>query len=334
MDTSLVRPLLRRIYGAVGLVGQIGEPQFDAAMSEVQLALGQIAVELIQAERSGVSMADAVHDPESCPHAAKFHGMVRDLLFVPVPVELEPVVRQMAAFADPGDMGQLLRLVAELTFRHGNLVVRSMARFMMFEILCLTQRMSRIAQGQRLEAMTGAERKVEAEAEAEAEILAAENHAHYQEALLALEQPLRIMVEAAGLEYQRAELHDLLEAALARLPDALEAATPLIEALLLAFDEARERRRECERRIAAVPLSDLVLLMNEAEGGKFTADQLRRLHPLALGGLSDNAIYKRAQRARDGLDDDRADGGPPRRRSGGATLADLLVEQLSRRSLS
>lgn len=326
MDGSQFVPLIRKIYADAGFIQQVGELEFDAALGQMGRALAQAAAELVAAEERGVSMAEAVFDPEDCPHASRFHGMLRDLLFVPVPRELAGIVRQMAALAVPDDMHRLLQILADLTYRQENRFGRAMARFVMFELLCMSQRLRRLLQGQRLEAMTGAAQRVEGEAEAE--IAAAEQHARYRQALLGLDRPVHVLVEAAGLAFHRNDLIDLLQATSNRLAETLLDAAPVLESLHLAIEAARERRRHVEEQVATLPLPDLVLLVNEAHGGRFTAEQLRRLHPMALGDLNDNTIHKRAQRIRNRLGG-AVSGGPLRRHKRPETLADLLIAHLN-----
>lgn len=83
-----------------------------------------------------------------------------------------------------------------------------------------------------------------------------------------------------------------------------------------------ERRKQILAAAARVAPADAVLILNQTaeELGeeRLAVVQLRRLHPLLLGDLSDRAIYKRVERLPEGV----VRGKSPTTRS----LSDILVD--------
>jgi hypothetical protein len=274
---------LRALFVSMGLPELVGGIEaLDAGLKDLKAGLLVVAADLVMAEWQEVDLADAVLDPVRFPHAARMHGLLDDLLSMNVPAELERWVRKIARAGPLPDVPEINRAIATLAVAAANPFHRALARFGLFELLCLRQRLL-LRQGRvQLEVMGGRRRDVEDLAEAEVDAACA--LAASGPDLLAIDDPLATIEKMATLALAR--YVELLRRELADLSAAMQAQLGRRERILAAM--------------ARVDAADAVLILNQVadEFGeeRLGAMQLRQVHPLLLGELSRDAIYKRVER--------------------------------------
>jgi hypothetical protein len=291
-------------------------PHID--LGELQAELEDVAHEALRARRAGLTLLEALRDP-TYPTLRTFHQGIRDALFVEIPQEFEPWARAAAgvgepirgldgprlqqtlfAFAreqgathpdglshatDPADLAELQAALAEL---------------LVFQAVRLRLLVTALASDE-FEVLGGEESDVDA-------IAWEEVHALIHRPELADVRPLTVILAAANV-------------ALAR--DAAERA----ELLRSTGEDLREELRMRARLRAALRelrLPEAVLLENALSallgGDRLELVDLQAERPVALDGLSRQAMDQRVSRGRRSLAQTRA-AWPKRRRP---ALFDLL----------
>lgn len=303
-DSMALRPKLLAALEASGLADVIGGRRaLEAGLDELRIALLPIASELLVAAEKGVDLATAVLDIQQFPHLSEMHGRLSDALDEPAPAELKLWLRKVVAMGPLPGMDEVSFALAAVATASKDAARRLLARFVLFELVCLHQRLRLRTDGVQLEAINGRRHSVEVLAESEVD--AATELAASSADLLATPDPLGLVLTMA-------------EEALGRHVEMLRA--ELRSASRDVHDQL-ERRRRILDAAARVGPADALLIINETanEFGeeRLTAVQLRRAHPGLLGPLSDSAIYKNVERL-------------PERLARGVTrapsLADVIIE--------
>lgn len=271
------------VFEQTGFADVIGGPEvLKEGMNDLLLGALPLAGELVQAERRQVSLADAVYDPDNWPHLALVHGFIVNLLTMNVPEELIPWASRLASMVPPPEIGALHHTLVATAVQDPNPIARALSRFIVFESVCLIQRLALLHDGVHVEAVGGRRRDVETVAETELRFL--ENADVYQAELLALEDPLQLL-NMCGL------------VSLTRHLEVLK------DELAFVSKEINEQLARRQRLLAIAdrldPKDRIVLLNGVADtfGEESVAShQLRRLNSGHLDGLSDEAIWKRKSR--------------------------------------
>ncbi len=274
---------LRAQLEASGLVDLVGGLQvLEQGLSEIARGLDLVASELLAAEAADVPLYLAVRDLERCPHTARLHGLLSDLLTMDVPEELLPWARRLVASGAAPDAPEVRRALTHWAVRAPGPKLRMLAQLALFEAVVFNQRLLLLASDVRLDVVPGQGRTVEEIADLE--VLRATTLPEYGDDLLDLEDPLPVLV-AKAFEQLGLQVEELRE-------ELVWATAPVREAV--------ETRRELLDILERLPPADAVLLHNEGGLGAevFEVEDLRHLHPGLLGGLSRDAIYQRARRAR------------------------------------
>ncbi len=287
--------------GATDLVG--GRHVFIAGMKQIQAGLLQVGTDILVAQAQEVDLADAVFDLERFPNLARAHGLVRDFLDLRLPAEVLPWAERTLSADLPEDAVFLRRMLVEAALDEGNPVWAGIARFVLFEALCINQRMLLKAERVHLETLDGDHDAVEVLAEREVDAVLALP----SEAVCDAEDPFEVLV-ACALTSLEGYVEDLC-GALADTTDSLSGKLAARQSLIELME--------------GLPMEDVVLLRNEAgmDGETRTIKDLQRLRPLLLGGQNENTLHQRAGRARKKLREGR--GG-----RSGTTLADLLLRAI------
>lgn len=306
---------------AVGLDEVIGGSEvLHAGVDQMVMGALPLAGELVHIEQRQVSLADAVHDPVSWPHAVHLHGSLKNMLTMDVPTELLPWARRLFAMMPPPSVTMIRRGLVATAVQDPNPVARALTRFLVFEAICLIERLTLLESDTRVELLGGRGRDVEVVAERELGVLDGLEVA--RDELLACDDPLTVL-QAGGVVNLNAHL------------------TVLKDELAIVSGEIHEqldRRRRVLAVADALDPRDQVVLLNElaAEFGEeqYAAAELRRLNPLHFEGLSDSALWKRVERL-PGKIARRApllDDGPPQitkshigDMSGAVTVAELIL---------
>lgn len=263
--------------GATALVG--GRAVFEEGFRQIQAGLLQVGTDILVAETQGVALSDAVFDLERFPHLTRAHGLTRDFLDVEVPEEVVPWARRAVALEPCEEVGHLRRVLVAAAHDRRNPVWAGIARFVLFEVLCVNQRVLLRVERTRLEPLDAHPHAIEVLAEREVDAVLALP----QEVLAEAEDPLLVFVACA---------FGSLEGYVDELRDALRHTT----------DEFRERlelRHQLLELMEGLPPADVLLLRNQAafDGEERTVLDLRRFHPLILGSMEENALHQRSRRA-------------------------------------
>lgn len=290
----------------------------DLDLGELQGDLDAVAAEAAQARMEGLSLADAVHDP-GFPALHEFHQGLRDALFVEIPRELQPWVEGLqspegAARAGLPDLYDRLYQLARRDsgvdhdlepIDHSLELQVALAELLIFESVRLRLLMTAWSSPD-FESLGGREEDVDHIAWGEVvEMLA--------EPALAdpTVRPLAVMVASASV-------------ALAR--DAADRA----DALRTVGEDQRENLRVRAKLRAALRelrLPEAVLLENALASltgdDRVELSELQAEHPVALSGLSRQAMDQRVSRGRRALIESRQKW-PTRRKP---ALFDLLRDK-------
>jgi hypothetical protein len=286
-----------------------GHAVLDRGLEDLRAGVLPVVAELLQVETRGESLAEAVAEGERYPHLTRVHGWLRDITSMAVPPALLPWVRRVLAMGPTPDDADLQRLLAALAFRSPSPAERALGRLMLFEVLCLDQRLQLAEAGVAVEVIGGQPDDVEALTERELEEV--QRRPEYRQALLSLEDPL-------------ATLKVLLGSSMASLDAYVEVLRAEVAEVSREMAARLETRQEMLRLLAGVDPTDAVLIRNAHAAAfgdqRLTVEELKVKHPGLLGGVSPAAARKRLERALR-----RAPGeGRPRP----ATLGDLLLEQM------
>lgn len=177
--------------GAITLVG--GPAVFEEGFRQIQAGLLQAGTDILVAETQGVALSDAVFDPERFPHLTRAHGLARDSLDLEVPAEVAPWARRAVALEPCEEESLLRRLLVAAAHEMRNPVWAGIARFVLFEVLCVNQRVLLRVARTHLEPLDADPQAIEALAEREVDaVLALPN-----DVLAEADDPLLVFVACA-----------------------------------------------------------------------------------------------------------------------------------------
>lgn len=308
---SLVRLLRKHVVdvfertGFCDLVG--GRAEVEEGLDELQTMALPLVGELLKAQRERVEMAEAVLDPDRFHHLAQFHGWLDDALRMQLPTELADWVKKIVALAPSFDAPSLHRSLSMLTFARATATERTLARLIVFELLCMDARLRAIASGSR-HGVLGLERG-QVERIADEEIRRAETQVEYREALVGLEGGVLGFLSATTL---------------ARLDAVVELVREEVATWVDTLGRAVALRNELVRALRHLDPAEAVLVRNAAAPAygeeRLSARQLKVLHPVLLQDLpSEAAARKRLERTKRHLST------PPGPLERPPTLGDLLA---------
>lgn len=275
-----IKERLIQILGDVGATDLIGGPDvLEEGLRDLGIGLTQLAVDLCAAEAQSVPLKLAVFD-DRFPHAVRAHGLVCDVFDMHLPEEVIPWAQQMLALGPAPDAPTLRRALVRWALRGEDPLIRAVAQWVVFEGMCLNQRVLLRAAGVYLETMGARPHEVETIAQMELE------------AACALDEG---GCDLAGLE----DPMDMLNIfALTSLTEHIEDLRDELRQVSQDVREQLDRRVEIMAIYERLSPDDAVILRNEAEldGERLAAHELRQRHPLVLAGLSDDGVYKRVER--------------------------------------
>jgi hypothetical protein len=266
-------------HGLTEAVG--GVEALDEGLKQLAAGALPVAGELIALQAAGDSLADAVYDTLHYPHLVKVHGFINDVLVMDLPGDVLPWARKVTALGAPEGSMQVRRATTRAAVV-GTDALAHLARFALFEVLCVRQRLVLMAQGAHLESYNGRRRDIEAISEREVEL--AQAWEGYGRDLSRVEDPVKALSAAAVLSLQ--EYVDNLREEL--------------RALGREVHEGLEARRRVLEVMDSLPADQAVLVHNECADifgeEKIEAEDLLQQHPAMLGHLGRDAIYQRVHR--------------------------------------
>ena len=276
-------------------------------LTEVQAELERVAEEARLALDQGLPLSAAVADPRF-PALVRFHQDLRDSLFVELPGELAGWVEQGVAQAGPEGALGFVDALAELARQAGPAgdpaapLQRALAELLVFEALRLRLLLA-VWRSEDFERLGGEESDIDEIA--------------WEEIAILLDDPALSdgRVRPGALMYAAAQVSVAREAA------------ERAEALRRSSDDVRERllmRARLRAALRELRLPESVLLGNALstllDEPRLELPELQQARPVALDGLSRQAMDQRVSRGRRALAQPRE--GWPRRRN--AALFDLL----------
>lgn len=285
MDQIVPAQLIGRIrayFDEKGFTEAIGGPAaLEQGLQQLVAGVMPVVGELLAADVADVELSEAVFDDEHYPHLVKVHGFLADLLVMDLPTEILPWAQKITTMGPPPGARTLRKAAAITAFRRADGLAH-LARFALFEALCLNQRLMLMAEGAHLESINGRGRDVEAIARQEVDLALAWDD--YGKDLVETEDPLRALIGAAAVTL-KTHVENLNEELLSLRAD---------------VHEGLEQRRTILEVMDALPTDQAVLVYNECAElfgeDKLEAEQLKVHHPAMLGHIGRDAIYQRVHR--------------------------------------
>ena len=309
-----LRGRLLDVFDTSGFCQMVGgRAVVEAGFSDLQSNALPLVAELLICERSGVTLANAVFDPERFPYLTRLHGWLDDALRMRLPNELAQWIERIVAMGPALDDPRLHRLLATVALGSATSPERTLGRLIFFELLCMQTRLEVLAAGNRHEVL--ALERGHVERIAEEEIREAAIRPDYRDAL-------------ADLEEGTGAFQVLFATTLSRLDAVVELVGIEIRAMKDSIAKAMALRQQVTEAIRHLDPGDAVLIRNAIAPTfgeeRLTAEQLKMLHPVLLADLgSETAARKRLERAREQLS-------TPRDTADAQTLADLLIRYVGR----
>ena len=311
-----LRGKLLNIFDATGfceLVG--GRAAVEAGLDDLESKALPLVAELLACERNGVRLADAVFDPEQCPHLARLHGALGDALQMQLPSELAPWLERIVALGPALDDPRLHRLLTTISLSSSSSPERALGRLIFFELLCLQTRVEVLAARDKHEVL--ALERGHVERIAEEEIREAQARPEYRDALV-------------DLDRGTGAIQVIFAATLSRLGAVVEIVGAEIRTMKDSMARAMGLRQRIMETIKYLDPEDGVLIRNAMAPAfgeeRLSAEQLRLLHPLLLADLtSEDLARKRLERAKKHL-------AQPDDKDQVETIADVLIRRLGRAS--
>jgi hypothetical protein len=286
------------------------DPEFDGPHKAISLEslpvdLGAVGQQALHARKAGEGLADAVHS-SNYPALMAFHQTLRDALFMELPRGLD--LRPEQGDSVLGDLRDqdlwrvLLSAIARAGERGAPDKDSALSELLLFQALRLRLLVSAWDVGE-YEALGGEEQDIDQIAWAEVVALGGDSSLIHPEV-----RPLEVLYASAALALVR---------------DAVERS----EALRLVTADLREElqmRANLRKSLREFRLAESVLLENALSGmlgqDRLELSELQDHHPLALGGMTRQAMDQRVSRGRRALKGP-ADKRPTRKRP---ALFDLM----------
>lgn len=290
MDGLQVVPVLSNAIKAVwahpvlaDVLESFGGPAvLDEGLRELHVGSRQVIADLLTARDNGVAIADAVFDPDSYPHLTRLHGRILDLMMWRVPDIWAPLLKTILRLRLPDDGRSFRCTVAYMAFCGMNAGECAFAQFILFEILCIHQRLELLRQKESLESLGGRRRDVEVLAQLEIEMPASIDD--YRDDLLETEDPVASLVKIVTTSLlNHVDVLDRELKELRHLPRELEAVRAI-----------NEHMQHLEPDEALLFRNKTALLFGEQ---KMSPEQLQILHPIHLGPHSPENLYQKTHRA-------------------------------------
>lgn len=273
---------IRDYFDEQGLTEAVGGSEaLDEGLRQLAAGALPLVGELAAADTASVGLAEAVGDADRFPHLVRVHGFLDDVLVMNLPRDLMPWARRIASAGHPPGTRALRKAAAAAAVTRADALAH-LARFALFEALCLNQRLVLRAEGGHLEAINGRGCDIEAIAEREVELAVAWRD--YGQDLARMDDPLRALIAVATVSLQ----------------DHVEQLRHELRSLRAEVHETLENRRQILEVMDALPADQAVLVYNECAAmfgeEKLEAEQLQAKHPAMLGNISRDAIYQRVHR--------------------------------------
>lgn len=299
---------MRAFFDEMGLTEAVGGAEaLEEGLRQLAAGAMPVVAELFAADAAGVEISEAVFDDDRYPHLVKVHGFLNDILIMDLPPEIRPWAEKLTTFGPPRGTVALRQAAAATAIGRVDALAH-LARFALFEALCLNQRLILLAEGAHLESINGRGRDVEAIARQEVDL--AIEWGEYGDDLVQTEDPLRALIAAAVVT----------------LRNHVENLNEELFSLRAEVHESLERRRTILEVMDALPADQAVLVYNECAElfgeDKLEAEQLRVHHPAMLGHIGRDAIYQRVHRLPDRIESLKLEPVKRRQRS---SLADLIL---------
>jgi len=287
MTASLVPPAPSSVLQLVRQVIEMAAPpglqnvDLTADFEILQLKAAALAAEVLLAERTGVSLADAVNDDQNFPRLAHLHTFCADILTLQLPPQMVEWARGLyerppaTAVTD----GIQLQLGYLATSPETSVAERALARVALFEWVRMGLAFVDHHTEGKLALLDIRRRNLDSIAEKEVAKCMEAARTHGNEL-----RPVNLaFAQAVCVLDQNVET---LKSAFARIDEDTAA--------------ARDRRAQIERLLQAMDTKDAILMRNvfheDLEEQRIQVDRLQKLHPEVLGDLKRDAIYKQVER--------------------------------------
>jgi hypothetical protein len=283
----VVREHLVRLLEDLDLSTLVPPAAVDAALTDLELGLGQLLGDVERAQRRGVSLGYAVHAHEDYPYLGRFHGTLHDTFVLELPPELAPIMKRVVRRPPPGWAHELLdQLCIVARAAEARPEERAFARLVIFEALRVGLGFVAYQTDGVFEGIGGSRRDMDTIAAVELERL--------------LQTPLAL---DATTPYR--PLVVTMAAAMVRLTEHLEGLRA-VRSVTQELCNAIRDRAELEMLLRHSDPVDATILRHQYD----RADHLQPIpvsrlpleHPLVLAGHTDTSIYKRRSRALEKLE--------------------------------
>lgn len=266
-----------------GVLDSFGGPGvLDEGLQELQIGSYQVVADLLAARSLEVDLADAVFDPDNFPHLARLHGRIFDFMTLRVPEVWTPIIKTIFQLRLPDDGRTFRCMVAHIAFRSMHVGESALAQFMLFEVLCIHQRLALMRQNEALESIGGRRRDIEVLAQQEIEIPVSVDV--YKDELLSTDDPVVSLMKIATTSLlNHIDVLDQEIKAMRNLPRDLEAVRTI-----------QEHVKHLEPDEALLFRNKTASLFGEQQ---MSPDQLQVLHPIHLRLHSPDNIYQKTHRA-------------------------------------
>ncbi len=271
------------LFEETGLTDIVGGPEvLREGINQLKAGLLQVVADMAVAEQHGVALSEAVFDTVAYPHLASLHGFFQDLCVMDLPADIRPWAERAIKAGPPPDVPEVRRWMVYVALRGETPLHQMLAKLVLFEGLCLNQRLLLRAAGEHLEALAG--RRSDVEKVADVGLLELLDNEEYAAGLEGLEDPWPTMVTAASISLtaHAQELREQVGQLDAELRVELDVRGQFLDAL------------------DGLPPVDAVLLRNACATAlgeeRVTVEQLQVRHPGVLGGFKRNTLDQRLSR--------------------------------------
>ena len=185
-----VEDALWRLVESTGLNEQLSREDLSRGLDDLLAEAYLVVGEMNKVGSRGKTLTAAVFD-DDYPHLTRFHGYFKDFLELEIPSEMRGLIDAIPGLMDPEDIYGLLDILTRAVISAENSTVHFVARFLLFELLCIIQRVDLLINDIELSGLSGDVNSIEFLAERELVKLVSEPE--YAAALGSLERPTQVL---------------------------------------------------------------------------------------------------------------------------------------------
>lgn len=287
------------------------EAELQRGVDDLKIGAMRLALEVVESQRQGHSLADAVRAADAFPLLNQAHNAVLDMLTLELPREFQGLVRELKRTGCSLDhLDGLQRDLGRLAASTGG-PEQALARFVLFEVVRLGLLLAFWEKSPDLHRVGVSDREWDERAEANLDLL---------------------LAEPADLEGEDGvrPLHVALSATLLDLLNVTDEASRALARLHEDLRQQYERRAQVEEALLDADARDAVLIRNACGPAwgeqRLEVPRLIAQHGLAFRGVSRAAADQRFHRRKEAMLDGGLGALPARRRP---ALIDLIREEVA-----